>query len=150
SERSELRIAIPRVEWKIVFNLLQLRAEARQLAGFLLVADGDEGFEGSLVVEPLVLVHLVGADGRLDAGVELHPGDVAVVVIVGQERLRPFLEKRLERRLARERRRLTEQSRGVRELALIFKAVGNGDQLPFRVATNRRIEPCREGLLRPR
>ena len=47
-----------------------------------IVAQRDEGFERRLVVEPLVLVDLVRPDGRLDRRVELHPGDVAGVVVV--------------------------------------------------------------------
>src|SRR5688572_31114652 len=47
---------------------------------------GDERLECGLEVEPLVFVDLVRADRGLDRRVELHPGDVALVVVIGEER----------------------------------------------------------------
>ena len=59
--------------------------------------DSKAGF----VIEPLVFVDLVGPDGRLDRAFQLHPGNVALVVIVAQEGFRARGEKTLQGRLAR-------------------------------------------------
>ena len=73
---------------RCVLETLQLAAELGQLLRLGVIAQGDEGLEGGLVVEPVVLVDLVGPDGRLDAGVQLHPRHVAGVVVVGEEGVR--------------------------------------------------------------
>ena len=106
-------------------NLLQLRA-------LDFVANGDEGLERRFGVEPLVLVHLVGPDRRLDRALQLHPGDVAVVVVVRQERVGALGEERLERRLGRERRGLAQQRRRLRQLVLVLHAVGHDGERPVR------------------
>ena len=49
------------------------------------VADRDVRLEGRLEAEQIVLVRLVGADGRLDARVEVHPVLVALAVLVAAE-----------------------------------------------------------------
>ena len=84
-ESPKLRVAILRIDRQVVLDLLQLRSKPHQLLSLRVVAKRDERFERRLVVEPLVLVDLVRADRRLDAGVKLHPRDVAVVVVVAQE-----------------------------------------------------------------
>ena len=100
------------IDGQVVLQLLQLAGEARQLRRLRLVAHGDEGLEGRLVVEPLVLVDLVGADGGLDGRVELHPGHVARVVVVGEEGGGARLEVALQRGLRGEGGRLAQQRRG--------------------------------------
>ena len=65
-ERAELRVAVARIDRQVVLELLQVIAERLQLLRLGLVADGDERLERRLEVEPLVLVDLVRADGRLD------------------------------------------------------------------------------------
>ena len=72
---------------------------------------GDEGLERRLVVEPLVLVDLVRTDRRFDRALQFHPGDVAVVVVVRQERVRALGEKRLQRRLGGKAGRLRRRRR---------------------------------------
>ena len=76
-ERAELRVPPGRVHGKVVLDVLQLGGEPGHLPGLGVVTDGDEGLEGGLGVEPAVLVGLVGTEGGLDGGVELHPGHVA-------------------------------------------------------------------------
>ena len=90
--RAQLGIAVLRIDRQVVLDVLQLGPEPRQLLRLGIVAERDEGLERRLVVEPLVFVGLVRTDGRLDAGVEAHPGDVAVVVVVAEQRGRALLE----------------------------------------------------------
>ena len=104
------------------------------------VLDRDERLEGRLVVEPLVLVDLVRADGRLDRGVELHPLDVAVVVVVRQERGRASQQVGLQRGLRGELRGRVQVTRGHRQFALVLDVVGHGDQLAGSAAPDRREE----------
>jgi hypothetical protein len=129
----------------VVLNLLQVVAETRESGGFRLIAQRDERLERRLVVEPLVLVHLVRPYGRLDAGVELHPRDVAVVVVIADERRRALLEECLERRLSRERRRIAKQRRHLRKLPLVLEAVRHRGQRAVWRAANRREEPFGTG-----
>ena len=98
-------------------------AKLLQLRGLRLVPHRDVRLERGLVVEQLVLVDLVRADGRLDGALQLHPGHVAVVVVVREKRVGALGEERLQRRLGRQLRRLAQQRRGARELALILDAV---------------------------
>ena len=124
-ERAELRIAILGIDRQRVLELLQVRGERLQLLRLRFVADGDERFERRLEVEPLVLVDLVRADRRLDRRVELHPCDVARVVVVGEERLGAGRQEALQRRLRRRVGRLAQQRRGAAQLALVLDAVGH-------------------------
>src|SRR5688572_32949487 len=101
---------------------------------------GDERLECGLEVEPLVFVDLVRADRGLDRGVELHPGDVALVVVVGEERLRARLEVALQRRLRGRGGGFAQQARSLLELALVFDAVRDRGELAVRAAADRREE----------
>src|SRR4029450_9215508 len=85
-------------------------------------------------------VRLVRTNGRLDAGIERHPGDVAVVIVVAQQRWRALLEKALERLPRREPRRFTEQSVPLREFSLIFERVRHRDELAVRATADGREE----------
>ena len=123
---AELRVAVLRIDRQHVLDALQLAAEPRQLLGLGVVAQRDERLERRLVVEELVFVDLVRSDGRVDVALELHPGDVAVVVVVRQEGLRALIEKRFQRRLRRQLGRLAQQCRRLRQLVLVLDAVGNG------------------------
>ena len=114
------------------------RAELLELRALGFVADRDERLERRLVVEELVLVHLVRTDGRLDGALELHPGDVAVVVVVREKRVGPLRQERLQRRLRRQRRRLAQQARDPRQLVLVLDAVGHEHEAAVRSAANRR------------
>ena len=119
-----------RIDGQRVLQALELGAEDLELLRLGLVADGDERFERRLEVEPFVLVDLVRADGRLDRRVELHPGDVARVVVVRDERVGAGCEEMLERRLRRELRRFTQQRSRKRQLALIFIEYGTAAKRP--------------------
>ena len=123
----------------------------RELRRVGVVAQADEGLEGRLVVEPPVLVDLVGPDGGLDGRVQLHPGHVAGVVVVGDEGRRPGLEVRLERGLGGRGRRLAQQLRGPRQLALVLEAVGHGREAPGAAAPDGGEEAAHaRGLRRAR
>jgi hypothetical protein len=143
----ELGVAILRVDRQQVLDALQLAGEPRQLLRLDVVADGDERFERRLVVEEFVLVDLVRSDGRFERALELHPRDVAVVVVVGQKRLGAPGEKRLQGRLRRQVGRFTEQLRRVRQLVLILEAVGDDRELAVRRAPNDGEESGRAGAL---
>src|SRR5258707_28374 len=65
-QRAELGVAQPGIDRQMVLDVLQLRREALQLLRLGVIAHGDEGLESRLVAEPLILVGLVGSDGRLD------------------------------------------------------------------------------------
>src|SRR4051794_7631766 len=114
-----------------------------QLLGLSTVLDGNEGFEGGLVIEPFVFVHFVRPNRRLDRRVELHPLHVAVVIIVRAERRGTRLEKCFERWLRGGVRRGPQVLRRNRELALVFGAVRHRDEAAVRTATNGREEARR-------
>ena len=59
-QRTQLGVAILRIDRQVVLDLLQLGSETRQLLCLRIVAKRDERLERGLVVEPLVLVDLVG------------------------------------------------------------------------------------------
>ena len=131
---AERRVAVLGVNRQMVLDVLQRAGKLLQLGRFGLVLDGDEGLERGLVVEPLVLVNLVGPDRQLDGRVELHPLHVAVVVVVRQKRRRARVEECLERRLRRGRRRSPQVPGRHGEFALVLDAVGHGHQLPVGAA----------------
>ena len=147
-ERAQGRVAQRGRDGQVVLDVLQLRPEAGQLGRLRLVAHGDEGLEGGLGVEPLVLVDLVGPEGRLDAGVELHPGHVRVVVVVREEGLRAPGQERLQGGLRGQRGRLAQEVRRPRQLALVLEAVGHGRERAVRPAADGGEEPARGGLIR--
>src|SRR4030095_9129413 len=66
--RTQLRSAVLRIDRQRVLELLEVARKRLQLLRLGIVSNGDEGFEGGLGVEPLVLVNLVRTDGRLDGG----------------------------------------------------------------------------------
>ena len=149
-QRAQRRVPQRRVDGQMVLDVLQMRAEPLQPGRLDVVAQRDEGLEGRLVVEPLVLVDLVRPDGRLDARVEFHPGDVGFVVVVAQERSGPRLEKPLQRGLRRQRRGLAQQSRCLPQFALVLEAVRHQlkrRRAAGRSAPDRREEAPRLGLL---
>ena len=102
-----------------------MRREGLQLLRLRIVSNGDECLERRLGVEPFVFVHFVRTDGRLDRGIELHPGDVARVVVVRHERVGARGQELLEGRLGRGVRGLPKVRRGVRELPLVFDRIRN-------------------------
>ena len=148
SHPPELRVAEGGVDGQAVLEPLELRGEAGELRRFQVVADGDEGLEGGLVAEPAVVVGLVGPDRGLERGVLLHPGDVARVVVVRQERRGARLEEGPQRLLGRRGRSLAQELGRPCELALVLDAVGHGHEPALRRATYRGEEGGRGGALR--
>ena len=63
------------------------------------------------------------------APVQFHPGDIALVIIVGQERFRAGGEKALERWLACSRGCFAQERGGANQLALVFDVVGDEGEL---------------------
>ena len=60
-------------------------AQESEAGGFFVVADIYVGFEGGFVAEKFVEIGFVGAEGDVHRRVEVHPGHVAFVIIVGRE-----------------------------------------------------------------
>ncbi len=142
-ELAELGGPVPGLDWQRVLQFLQVARERLQLLRLHVVAHGDERFERGLVVEPFVFVHLVRPDGGLDRGVELHPRDVAGVVIVRDERIRPAPQELLEAGLRREVGRLAEKRRRASELPLVLEGVRHGREVAVRSPADCREEPRR-------
>src|SRR6185369_13714257 len=80
--RAELRISITRVNREIVFQLLQMPAEFPELRRLGVVAQRYVRFKRGFVIEQLVFVSLVWSNRDVDRRVEVHPRDVAFVVVV--------------------------------------------------------------------
>src|ERR1051325_8603145 len=105
-----------------------MTAELREFRRLSIVAQSHVGFERSFVTEQLVFVSFVWTNGEVDGRVEIHPGDVAVVVIVGTERSGALVEKIFERGVSGQRACFFQQRRGGREIFLVSLAVGNDCQ----------------------
>ncbi len=95
----------------------QLALEALEAGRVLGVGHAQEGLEGRLVAEQRVLVGLVGPDDDLDGRVEVHPGQVGLVVVVAAEGRRAQLEEALEARVVGGRRGGAQLGRGPRRAA---------------------------------
>src|SRR6185369_16482507 len=100
--RAEFRIAITRIDRQIIFQFLQMTAELRELCRLRIVPKGYVSLERSFVTKQLVLVRFVWSNRQVDRRVEVHPGDVAFIVIVGSERVGALVEKILQRCAGRE------------------------------------------------
>ena len=124
------------VDRKVVFELLEIARKSLKPGGFGIVSHGDEGLECRLVVEPLVLVDLVGPDRRFDRRVELHPGHITRIIVVGGERFGPQLEIPAESWVRRELRGRAQLPGRDGQEALIFDIVGHHRQLAIRPATD--------------
>ncbi|OPZ77220.1 MAG: hypothetical protein BWY77_01741 [bacterium ADurb.Bin431] len=59
-----------------------------ELFAFGVVDEADEGFVGRFVIEEIVLIDFVGSDHHLKIAGQVHPGHVALVVIVRSQPLR--------------------------------------------------------------
>ena len=132
-QRAQLGVAVVGVDRQVVLEILQLRTEARELRSLGIVADGDERLEGRLVIEPLVLVDLVRADGRLDRRVELHPRHVALVVLVRREGVRAGPQVASEGRLGSEVGGRPQVLGRYGERSLVLQAVRHGSQSALRI-----------------
>ena len=91
--RAQLWIAILRIDRQIVFQFLQVLTELRQLRRLSIVAQSHVGFERCLVTEQFIFVCLVRPDGDVDRRIEIHPGDVTVVIVVGDKCIGALVEK---------------------------------------------------------
>ncbi len=129
-ERAQLRVAQLRVDGQRVLDALQLRRQFLQLGRLALLADADERLVRGFLVEPVVRVDLVRPDGRLDGRVQLHPCHVALVIVVGEERLGARLEEALERRLVGQPGCLAQETRRLAQLGLVLDAVGDDGECP--------------------
>jgi len=83
------------------------------------------------------------ADRGLYRGVKLHPGHIAVVIVVRQQCGRALLEKDLERGLGRQRGGRPQLSGGQLQLGLERHAVPGVAQLSVRPAPDQAEEACR-------
>ena len=106
-------------------TLLQVRRDGFELVGLGFVADGDVGFEAGLVAEQLVVVGLVGADGDVERRVEIHPGDVAGVIVVGEEGVGAQGQEFLERGVVGERGGFAQEARGLLKIGGVGLVVGD-------------------------
>src|SRR5207302_2635894 len=66
--------------------------------------------------------------GGLDGSVQLHPGDVALVVVVAEKRLGALLQEDLERGLGGELGGLAQERSSAAQLALVLDAVGRSEE----------------------
>ncbi len=114
-----------------------MAAELRELRGFGVVAQRDVSFERGFVTEQFVFVGFVWPDRDVDRRVEIHPGHIAVVVIVGSKSIGALVEKVSQRRVGRQRRRFAQQLRGRFEKLFVLLAVRNDRQLLVRSAANQ-------------
>ena len=72
--------------------------------GWTIVSQCYVSFESSFVTEQFVFVGFVWANGDVDWRVEIHPGDVALVVVVGAESVGSFVKEVFQRRVRGQRR----------------------------------------------
>src|SRR5205085_5718527 len=87
--------------------------------------------------EQFVLVCFVWSNRNVDWGIEIHPRDVAVIVITRTEGVCAFVEKILERGIGRECRRLAQQRRSRDEVFFVGLAVRNDREFPVWSAANQ-------------
>ena len=80
--RAKFGIVIPRIDGQMIFQFLQVRAELFQLRRFGIVAQRHVRFEPRLVSEQFIFVGFVRAHRHVDWRIKVHPGHVAVVIIV--------------------------------------------------------------------
>ena len=123
---SDLRIAIGGIDGEVVFDPLQVGAEGFQLVGFGVVPEVDVGFEGGFIAEDFVVVGFVGTDSDVDGSVEIHPGEIAGVVVVRQKRRRAKLEETLEGLVGSEGGGLAKERGCFHEIGMIGLAVSDG------------------------
>ena len=132
--RAQLRIAVLRVDRQVVLHFLQVRRDGLELVGLRFVADGDVGFEAGLVAEQLVVVGLVGADGDVERRVQIHPGDVAGVVVVGEEGIGAQGQEFLQRRVVGERGGFAQEAGRLLQIGGVRLVVGDEGQLLVGIA----------------
>jgi len=110
--------------------------EEPQLGRFGIVANVHVRFERSLVAEDIVVVRFVGADGDVDGRVQVHPRDVAVVIVVGAECRGARGQELLERRVVRQPGCFLQQPGRFLQIRAILPAIGDRAQLVVLIAAN--------------
>ena len=121
--RTKLRIAVFGVDRQVVLDLLEACGEQMQAIRESVVADGDVGFEAGFVTEELVVVGFVGADGDIERRVEIHPGHVARVIVVGEEGVGAQAQILAQRSVAGELGGFAEELGGALEVVGVSAAV---------------------------
>ena len=110
-------------------HFLQVRGHGLELVSLRLVADGDVGFEPGLVAEQLVVVSLVRADGDIERRVQVHPGNIARVVVVREEGIGAQRQELLERRVVGERGSFPQESGRLLQIGRVRLVVRHDAQL---------------------
>ncbi len=113
-------------------------AEELELGGFLLVAQVHIRFEGRFIAEDLVVVGFVRTDRDVDRRIQVHPRQIAFVIIVRKKRGAARQQKLLESGVGGEPGRFFEQSCRFRQIGLVFLAIRHAGQMPVGVAPYHR------------
>ena len=149
-QRAQLRVLIFRIQRKVVLDFLNVIGEASHLGRLGVITQSNIGFKRRFVAENFVIVSFVGPDGGFDGCVQLHPGHVGIVVIVGEKRFGAQGQKCLQRRIIGQLGRVVQQLRSHRKFASVRHAVAHRRQLFIRPAMDHRKESARQILLRLR
>ena len=142
---AELRVPVGGSIGRLFSISCRWAENSASLCGLLVVPQGDEGLERRLIIEELVHVDLVRTDGRLDRAVEVHPGDVALVVVVATgTRPRAVCRNRFGAGVVGQRGRLAQQRRLLGRAGRAYsRAVRDGVERRCPAsAADRREEPC--------
>src|SRR5437868_14490822 len=103
--------------------------EGGELGALLIVSETYVGLERCLVAEEFIVVGLVGADGDIERRIEIHPSEIAFVIIVGEKRVRAQGEELLERGIGGESSSFAEKRGGASEIVVVFMVVRNHGEL---------------------
>ena len=68
-----------------------------ELGGFFIIAKIYISFVSGFVAEELVVVGLIGTDGDVERRVKIHPGEVALVVVVGEKSIGTLVDQQVDR-----------------------------------------------------
>ncbi len=79
---ADLGILIFRIHGQVVLDILHVPAEELKLRGFGVVPQIDVGFVGRFIAEQLVIIGFVRPDSDIERRIQIHPGDVARVVVI--------------------------------------------------------------------
>ena len=77
----------------MIFNLLQILAKPRELRALRFVPQRHIGFERGFVSKQLVFICFVWTNSHVYRGIKVHPGNIAVVIIIGRKSSSSFAEK---------------------------------------------------------
>ena len=81
---------------KILLHVRKVGFKLDKIRGLDWIGDGNKCLVGCLEAEESVLIGLVGSDGDLDLGVQVHPVLVRLVIVVSDEGGGPGPEERLQ------------------------------------------------------